>query len=87
MERNRERRKVVSVNLEDLMECEEEEEEDEDLLVNFFILLLFLLSFFKNKFYFLLKNKVRWKSVGIKFGWLNFFFFVGFDGLFLVMLK
>lgn len=59
MERNRERRKVVSANLEDLTECEEEEEEDEDLSANFSTSPLSSLSSFKNKFHFSLKNKVR----------------------------
>lgn len=75
LERNRERRKVVSANLEDLTECEEEEEEeDEDLSVHFSTSPLSSLSSFKNKFHFSLsgKNKVGWKSVGkINFAWLN----------------
>ena len=74
LERNRERRKVVSANLEDLTECEEEEEEDEDLSVHFSTSPLSSLSSFKNKFHFSLsgKNKVGWKSVGkINFAGLN----------------
>lgn len=66
LERNRERRKVVSANLEDLTECEEEEEEDEDLSAHFSTSPLSSLSSFKNKFHFSLsgKTKVGWKSVG-----------------------
>lgn len=66
MERNRERRKVVSANLEDLTECEEEEEEDEDLSsANFSTSPLSSLSSFKNKFHFSLsgKNKVSREKV------------------------
>jgi len=61
LERNRERRKVVSANLGDLTECEEEEEEDEDLSANFSTSPLSSLSSIKNKFHFSLsgKNKVR----------------------------
>ena len=61
LERNRERRKVVSANLEDLTECEEEEEEDEDLSASFSTSPLSSLTSFKNKFHFSLsgKNKVR----------------------------
>jgi len=61
LERNRERRKVVSANLEDLTECEEEEEEDEDLSPSLSTSPLSSLNSFKNKFHFSLsgKNKVR----------------------------
>lgn len=61
LERNRERRKVVSANLEDLTECEEEEEEDEDLSVHFSTSPLSSLSSFKNKFHFSLSGKNKRK--------------------------
>ena len=51
LERNRERRKVVSAALGDLVECDEEEEEEaEDLSMNLSTSPLSTLSSFKNKF-------------------------------------
>ena len=59
LERNRERRKIVSAALEDLTECEEEEEEN--LSINLSTSQVSSLSSFKNKFRslsFTGKNKV-----------------------------
>lgn len=57
LERNRERRKVVSAALEDLTECDEEEEQNPSL--NLSTSPMSSLSSFKNKFSFKGRSKVR----------------------------
>lgn len=52
LERNRERRKIVSATLEDLTECEEEEDEEEELSNNVSPSPFSTLNSFKNKFQF-----------------------------------
>ena len=59
LERNRERRKVVSAALEDLTECDEEEEQNPSL--NLSTSPVSPLSSFKNKFSFKGRSKVRRK--------------------------
>lgn len=67
LERNRERRKIVSATLEDLKECEEEEEdEEEELAISLSTSALSSLNSFKNKFQFSFsgRSKVRLRKIG-----------------------